>query len=185
MNPPEFAMAVGSSSTTTIPRLVRRLGELEVPASGTWQLVPTSHVAIAQRRRDLPIPMRIVAGAFEVHERPEQSTIRMVLDGGEVTFVGSPTRVVADRHGLSEWSVAGILTRGATSDRMTFTVSYHGVFRSRGRSWAWFSGSGAVERPRHRRLRRTPTIERQLVVLDVLLDSPEPPRPVRSVSRAA
>ena len=181
MKPPttEYVTTAGASpNTTTIANLVRRLGDLEVPVSGRWTLVPSSHVAIAlPGRSDVPVPARILDGAFELEDVLEHSKIELTLDGPDaMTFVGQPTSVVANRHGLSEWSIVGTLAREGRGEPMAFTVSYHGVFRSRGRAWAWFSGSGAVESPVHGSWwRRSQHVERRLVVLDLLLDSPAAP----------
>ena len=172
---------------TTIPNLVRRLGELEVPAKGAWPLVRTSHVAIADSRPDHPIRVRIVSGAFEIDHWPELSTIRMELDGSvPMSFVGRPTSVVANRHGMSEWSIAGTLTRGGQAEPTVLKLNYHGVFRSRGRAWAWFSGSGAVDGLKSGgRWRRFCKPVRRLVVLDVLFDRPGSEGPTSLASRAA
>jgi hypothetical protein len=180
------AREADTPSATTIANLVRRLGDREVPASGTWTVVPTSHVALARGRGDHPVPVRIVDGAFEIDERPERSTIHLALGGPHpMTFLGRATRVAAN-HGMSEWSIAGTLTRDRRAEPMAFTVTYHGVFRSSGRAWAWFSGSGAVETPTKRRWwRRSHNVERTLVVLDLLLDSPASPASRSTLSRAA
>ena len=70
-------------------------------------------------------------------------------------------------------AVAGTLTHAGRAEPMVVALSYHGVFRTRGRAWAWFSGSGVVETAADpRRWRRRPKVERRLVVLDVLFDRP-------------
>ena len=163
------------TTSTIIGGLVRRLGDLEVPVAGTWPVVPTSYVAIAlSGRRDHPVQLRILGGAFAVGEHPAHSELRLILDGeDEMTFVGQPTEVRADRHGLSQWTMTGTLTGDDRTVPMALTISYHGVYRSRGRSWAWFSGTGVLQVPRTRSWgRMSSDFERRMVVVDVLFDSP-------------
>ena len=136
--------------------------------------MPTSHVAIARGRTDHPIRRRIIGGDFDIGHLPELSSLRIDLGGPEaMTFTGQPTAVTADRHGGSAWSIAGVLTHAGHAELMEFTLSYHGVFRSEGGAWAWFSGSGCVETPtKRRRWRLARKVERRLVVLDLLFEKP-------------
>jgi hypothetical protein len=172
-------------SLTAVARLVRRLGDLEVPAPGTWPVLSASHVAIAAvGRGDHPIPMRIVGGALDVHETPERSTISLELRSpAAMTFVGRSTTVEANQHGMSRWSFAGQLSHEGGTEPMQVSVTYHGVYRTTGRTWAWFSGTGAA-RPLGRRswLRPWSRAGRRLVVMDLLLNGPETPQPSSEVS---
>ena len=162
--------------------MIRRLGDLEVPARGHWTLVPTSHIAVAFDKPRQPTPLDVVNGVFEIADRPVDSTIRMELAGPDpMTFQGRPTMVATSRDGMSDWWITGTLTHHGQPDTTLLTVSYHGVFRTRGRAWAWFSGTAALETPETTRW-RTQLVERWLVVLDLLLDSPTPPMS-RAVSR--
>ena len=179
-----------ATTTTTIGGLARRLGDLEVPVAGTWSVVPTSYVAIVLTgRRDHPVQLRILGGAFAIEEHPAHSELRLSLDGADgMTFVGQPTEVRADLHGLSQWSITGTLTGDDRTVPMALTISYHGVYRSRGRAWAWFSGTGDLQVPRTRSWgRMSSDFERRIVVVDLLFDSPPtaPPRGGESSIEAA
>ncbi len=103
----------GTPSLSAVARLVRRVGDLEVPAPGTWPVLPASHVAIATvGRGDRPIPMRIVGGALDVHETPERSTNSLELRSpAAMTFVGRSTTVETNQHGMSRWSSPATVTR--------------------------------------------------------------------------
>jgi hypothetical protein len=149
-------------------------GTTAVVGTDVGLLASDSHFAIGRDRPDHPIPLRILGGSLEIDARPERSMLRAVLAGPDVaTFVGQPTSVEPDRHGLSVWRIAGTLVHGDDADPMRVTVAYHGVFRSRGRAWAWFSGSGALETSGRRSWwRRAPRVDRRLVVLELLLDTP-------------
>ena len=173
-------MNPASTATTPFPTtdsdLIRRLGDLEVPAPGQWSLVPTSHVAIALGQLHQPTPLRVINGGFDIADRPDDSTIRLELTGPDpMTFLGRPTMVARNRQGMSDWWIAGTLTHHGRPDTTLLTISYHGVFRTRGRAWAWFSGTGALETPDTTRWRRSQRVERRPVVLDLLFDSPSPP----------
>ena len=163
---------------TAIDDLIRRRGDLEVPALGTWSVVRASHVGLALAgRRDHPVPATVVDGTFDIQEDPELSEVHLHLRGPDaMTFLGTPTKVVGNRHGFSEWSIAGTLTHDGRAEAMTFTVSYHGVFATRSGAWAWFAGTGVVETPQKRAWwRRSDRVERRMVVLDLLLKAPSSP----------
>ena len=146
-----------------------------------------SYVAIAPSRRDPLIARRVLDGAFDIDETPDQSSMRWTVGGpDEMTFQGRPTRVVANHHGMSEWSIEGALTHDERSTPMTLAVSYHGVYRASGRVWAWFSGRGTMVGPSNRRWwRRSCHVERATVVIDLILDPPRSARSPSTVSRAA
>jgi hypothetical protein len=144
-------------------------------------------MAIAPSRRDPLIARRVVDGAIDIDETPDQSSMRLTVAGpDDMTFQGRPTRVVPNHHGMSEWAIEGALTHDERSTPMTLVVSYHGVYRSSGRVWAWFSGRGAVVVPSPPRWwRRSHRTERATVVLDLILDPPRSARSPSTVSRAA
>ena len=155
--------------------LVRRRDDLEVPAVGTWEVMTVSHAAVAlEGRPDVPVRVAIVDGTLRIADNPEQSELRLALAGPDMmTIVGRPTLVAADRQGMSRWSIAGTFARGGTAEPVQLTLTYHGVFRSTGRTWAWFSGTGALGVPgRGSRCRRSPSAGCRMVVLDLLLDTP-------------
>jgi hypothetical protein len=163
------------TSITPSTRLIRRVGDLEVPAVGTWEVVPASHVGLAiDGSSDLPVRMSIIDGALRIGRDPERSEFRLALAGPEaMSIVGRPTLVEADHHGMSSWSIAGTLTRGGFAEPVQLALTYHGVFRSGSRSWAWFSGTGAFGARRcGSRLRRSSGSGRRRVVLDLLLNTP-------------
>ena len=186
MHPSADANAA-AGTTTAFADLACHYGELELPAFGIWPLVPTSHVAIAASHHDHPIRRRVIDGDLDIGHLPELSTLRIELGGPEaMTFTGQPTAVTANRYGGSEWSIAGVLTHAGHAELMELRLSYHGVFRSQGRASAWFSGSGSVETPTKTRWRRRArNIERRLVTLDLLFDSPVSPKSPSLVPRVA
>jgi hypothetical protein len=165
------AIELTAPTLTTIARLVDRIGDLEAPAAGTWSVQPASHVALARHGRlDRPVAAQVVGGAFEIGEFLEHSSLHLDLRGpAPLVFNGRPTRVEADRHGLSRWSIAGVLSHEGWSDPMSLSVSCHGVYRTAGHAWAWLSGSGALDAARSARSRRFASVERRLVVVDLLL----------------
>jgi hypothetical protein len=190
MTPPTTAPATTAGVTTITDvsaGFVRYVDDIEVPSPGSWSVLRTSHVAIADSRPDHPVPTRIIDGSLAVAEHPEQSTIVLHLHGREpMTFVGGPTKVNADRRGMSRWSIAGTLQCGGLAEPMTLALSYHGVFRSRGHARAWFSGSGAVEAsPRRNRWRRSSKPARRLVVVDLLFDASTAPASPSAAANAA
>jgi hypothetical protein len=163
------------TATTPAAHLIRRIGDLEVPAAGTWDIVPASHVGLTiEGRRDAPARATIIDGALRVGRDPEHSELRLAFAGPDtMSLVGRSTMVEADPHGTSKWSIGGTLTSGGCAEPVQLALTYHGVFRSAGRSWAWFSGAGTVGTPR--RLspwRRSPAAGQRLIVLDLLFDSP-------------
>jgi hypothetical protein len=180
-----------SQPTTTAPTvvadLIRRNRDLEIPSPGLWRMAPGSYVAIAPSRREPLVARRVLEGAIDIDETPDQSSMRFTVAGpDEMTFQGRPTRVVANHHGMSEWAIEGALTHNEQSSPMTLVVSYHGVYRSSGRVWAWFSGRGAVVVPSQpRRWRSSRRNERATVALDLILDPPQSARSPSTVSRAA
>ena len=169
-------VATPSDTTVATPvQLTRRVGDLEVPAAGMWGVVLASHVGLAvEGHRNPPVRVEIVDGSLRIGKDPEQSEFRLALTGPEtMTLVGRPTLVETDHHGMSRWSIAGTVARVGIREPMQLELTYHGVFRSPGRSWAWFSGTGtfgAADRPSRRR--RSCGAGRRVVVLDLLLDSP-------------
>ena len=150
-------------------------------------MAPGCYVAIAPSRRDPLVPRRVLDGAFDIDETPDQSAMHLTLAGpDDMTFQGRLTRVVANHHGMSEWTIGGTLTHAEQSTPMTLVVSYHGVYRSSGRVWAWFSGRGAMVVPSKRRWwRRSGLVQRTTVVLDLILDPPRAARSRSTVSSAA
>ncbi len=165
---------------TAVADLIRRHCDLEVPSPGLWRLAPGSYVAIAPSRRQHLNPRRVLDGAFDIDETPDQSAMHLTVGGpDDMTFQGRPTTVVANHHGMSEWSITGTLTHEERSTPMTLLVSYHGVYRSSGRVWAWFSGKGAIVVPSNRGGWRRCDVQRASVELDLVLD---PPGSVRSPS---
>lgn len=163
------------TTATPFAHLTRRVGDLEVPAAGTWEIVPASHVGITiEGQRNHPARVSIVDGALRIGRDPVHSEFRLALAGPEtMSLVGRPTLVEADHHGMSRWSIAGTLTSGGCAEPVQLALTYHGVFQSAGRSWAWFSGTGAFGAPRRvTRWRRSSGAGQRLVVLDLLLNSP-------------
>ena len=137
-----------TAGRTAIADLIRRHRDLELPSPGLWRTAQGSYMAIATSRRDPLIARRVVDGAIDIDETPDQSSMRLTVAGpDDMTFQGRPTRVVPNHHGMSEWAIEGALTHDERSTPMTLVVSYHGVYRSSGRVWAWFSGRGAVVVP--------------------------------------
>ncbi len=153
--------------------LVRRLGEIEVPAPGTWSMVHSSHVGLVACRRDGPVQLPLARGCFEIGEHPELTEVTIDI-GGEspATLVGVASSVVADRHGFSTWHVDGRLVTTTTTDHVHLTLRYHGVFRRGADAWAWFSGHGQVGGDTRRRRRSTRRSDHRRVVLDLVLRAP-------------
>ena len=122
-----------TAGPTVVADLIRRHRDLEVPAPGLWRMAPGSYVAIAPSRRDPLIARRVLDGAIDIDESPDQSAMHFTVAGpDEMTFQGRPTGVVANHHGMSEWAIEGDLTLDERSTPVMLVVSYHGVYRSSG-----------------------------------------------------
>jgi hypothetical protein len=163
------------TATTPAAHLIRRMGDLEVPAAGTWDIVPASHVGLTiEGRRDAPARATVIDGALRVGRDPERSEFRLAFAGPDtMSLVGRSTMVEADHHGKSTWSIGATLSSGGCAEPVQLALTYHGVFRSGGRSRAWFSGAGTVGAPRRLpRWRRSSAAGQRLLILDLLLDSP-------------
>lgn len=127
--------------------LVGRLADVEVPAAGAWTLVPASHVAIAPSADARPVEIAVRGGLLISTPTIEEGTLHLALGpDGATMYTGTPVRVVATTFGLVEWSIEGVLTDDRGTVPMTLTLGYHGVYRQARRAWAWFTGSGQVDR---------------------------------------
>jgi hypothetical protein len=146
------------------PRLVRRVGDVDVPAPGIWPLLRASHVAISPARSASPVAAAIHGGHLVVTPAVEDSTIYVALgDGGGFQLRAQALGIVATSFGTVEWTVAGHATCGEASAPTTLTLAYHGVSRQNHRAWAWFAGRGHI----------SPTDEESReVVLDLLFEAP-------------
>ena len=96
-----------TAGPTAVADLIRRHRDLEVPSPGLWRMAPGSYVAIAASRRDPLIARRVLDGAFDIDETPDQSAMHLTVAGpGEMTFQvgqrGSWRTITACRSGPSK-----------------------------------------------------------------------------------
>ena len=148
---------------------IRRIDDLEIPATGTWSVVRSSSVARSGRRGGMK-QIQVYAGRFEIGDDPSESSLRIDLD--DSTLVAGAARVSPDRQGMSEWHLEGHAQSVDGRTPLEMTLSYHGVFRRGIEVWAWMSGTGTIGSPTvRRRLRRSSNPDK--VVFDLLLSAPD------------
>ena len=158
-----------ASRTPTLP--IRRLDDLEIPATGTWPATRASAVARSTGRRNNPRQVHVLAGRFEVGDDPVASSLRIDLD--DSTLVATAAWVSPDRHGMSEWRFEGVAEHVDGHSPLGLTLSYHGVFRRGIDVWAWFSGTGTIATPTGRRGLRRSKVDGEQIVVDLLFTAPD------------
>jgi hypothetical protein len=159
----QFAGDAPAVSPVATP-LIRRIDDMEVPATGIWPLVRASHVAIAPACDARPLETAVHAGHLVVTPNVDDATLTLALgQDGAVRFTGQPLLVTPTSYGTVEWTFEGLVTCEQESAAMTLTLGYHGVYRRAGRAWAWFTGSGRI----------SPHCEdSREVVVDLLFEAP-------------
>jgi hypothetical protein len=132
--------------------------------TGTWQLVPGSHLAIAPGPGAQPVGTTIHDGHVVVAPAIEDFVLHLALGrAGAVRFTGQPVKVEDTGYGCVDWSVDGTITCEEASAPMSLTLGYQGIDRHGGRSWAWFTGRGLISPPGE---------ESREVVADLLFEAP-------------
>ena len=155
-----------ANRTPNLP--IRRIGDLEIPATGTWSVVRASSVTRSSERGLRQI--HVYAGRFEIGDDPSESSLRLDLD--DSTLVAGAARVSPDRHGMSEWHLEGHAQDVNGHTPLALTLNYHGVFRRGIDVWAWLSGTGTIGTPPARRgLRRSSSGDK--LVFDLLFTAPD------------
>ena len=157
-----------ANRTPNLP--IRRIGDLEIPATGTWSVVRASSVARSAGRRSGMKQIHVYAGRLEIGDDPSASSLRLDLD--DSTLVAGNAQVSPDRHGMSEWHLEGHAQNVDGHTPLELTLNYHGVFRRGVDVWAWLSGTGTIGSPSGRRgLRRSDSGDK--LVFDLLFSAPD------------
>ncbi len=165
-----------ANRTPNLP--IRRIDDLEIPATGTWSVVRSSSVARSPGRSGMK-QIHVYAGRFEIGDDPRESSLRLDLD--DSTLVAGAARVSPDRHGMSEWHLEGHAQNVDGHTPLELTLSYHGVFRRGIDVWAWMSGTGTIGSPSGRRGLRRSSGRRQARLRPALHGARRDPHPAHRV----
>jgi hypothetical protein len=142
-----------------VPRaalLIRRVGGVELPAAGTWN-VPGSHADIGfsvsrRLRRTERWRGRAVAVTIVVGDDPDDLLVAVVLDAGLATITarsggsaGSGGCLVARTDtGPLSWAVSGDAHVNGAVLPVCAILSYHGVWKHGDWAYGWFTLAGAL-----------------------------------------
>ncbi|MGE0138552.1 MAG: hypothetical protein AB7L17_13630 [Ilumatobacteraceae bacterium] len=136
----EVLPAHPAPATRRLP--IRRLGSIEVPASGHWPLLSSSRLARSTGRRSTE-QIHIRDGWLDLEDDPAQCWLHIRLDDRVVDL--TPLAIEDDPFGLSVWHLHGVADDLHRRDPVVMTLRYHGVYRQGRDLFAWFTGAGVVE----------------------------------------
>jgi hypothetical protein len=157
----EFRLSVMIHDTTShgIARgtsLVRRVGGIELPVAGTWN-VPGTYATISFAvpqflRRPTDLCGRAREATLVFSDDPGEVLVAVLFDAPGLDIAGSaacrePVHLEARSiRGPHRWALAGEVFPGTGVVPLRATLDYHGVWRRGDRAYGWFVLAGTIGR---------------------------------------
>ena len=162
-----------TTSPITLPSLIQRRGDAELPANGTWTLNRVSFIGASSGHAR--VQLSVSHGLLKVADDSRPSTLTIIATKADtwLRLDTSSIDILPDRHGMSTWHLTGELENGDGRHPVDVNLTYHGTHRRGDQAWAWFTGRATRAATPPRILRRRGELT---VVLDLLFDAPPPSR---------
>jgi len=169
--------------------LLRRVGGIELPVAGTWNVPGTTHATISFSvpqflRRPKDHTGRALEATLVFSDDPGEVLVAVLfnapgLDISGSTACGAPVHLEARSiRGPHRWAMSGEVFPGTSVLPLRATLDYHGVWRRGDRAYGWFVLAGTIGRNAdvpQRRLRFN---------FDLLAYGPAAARPAPAPSRS-